>query len=258
MNVVPDGMTGAEIYRLVNDYIGADQSGHIGDFSYRTLTEFYPQYCGITVEVEALRLSGLTKRKIFIQVLTSADRRVQARIIRGVLSKYPQGGAPGRTHHLSAEFDRVASRLESGAAVEGESLSIQSAVVQRAIDDATMLLRSTGATSGVDRVHTAVHGYLMAICRAAQIDFEERSTINQLLKRLLSDHPALQLDHPRAGDVRTILKGMGSILDSMNPIRNQASVAHPTEHLLDEDESVLVIDASRTLLNYINRKLAVV
>lgn len=37
-----DGMTGQEIVRLVNKYIGVSTDGYLGDFSYRTHKEFYP------------------------------------------------------------------------------------------------------------------------------------------------------------------------------------------------------------------------
>jgi hypothetical protein len=35
-------MTGQEIVRLVNKYIGVSTDGYLGDFSYRTHKEFYP------------------------------------------------------------------------------------------------------------------------------------------------------------------------------------------------------------------------
>lgn len=256
MSTAADGMTDREVLRLVNDYIGEEGAGLLAGFTYASLAEFYPHHCGLRVDVGGLRTAGMTMRKIFIHVLQEASRHEQARIIRGTLKKFPPSHTAPRSE-LAGEFERLAMRLESGAAVEGEALAIRSAVVTRALDDATMLLRESGATSGIDRLHTVLHGYLMAICREFRIAFEERSTVNQLLKRILTEHPAMRIDHPRAGEVRTILKGLGSILDALNPIRNQASVAHPNEHLLEEDEAVLVVDAARTLMNYLNRKLAI-
>ena len=38
-------------------------------------------------------------------------------------------------------------------------------VVERALADAETLLREQGPTSAVDRVHTALHGYLLAACQ---------------------------------------------------------------------------------------------
>jgi hypothetical protein len=42
------GMSPREVTRLVYDYIGVE-GGHLGDFSYRTLEEFYPRYCNLAI-----------------------------------------------------------------------------------------------------------------------------------------------------------------------------------------------------------------
>ncbi len=44
-------------------------------------------------------------------------------------------------------------------------------------------------------------------------------------------------------------------MDSLNPIRNHASLAHPNENLLDKDEAMLFINVVRTLLQYLDEKL---
>ena len=43
------GLPKGEIIRLVNGYIGV-YSGYFGDFSYRTHSEFYPEYCEVDVD----------------------------------------------------------------------------------------------------------------------------------------------------------------------------------------------------------------
>jgi hypothetical protein len=42
------GLTRQEIARLVNRYIGVS-GGYLGDFSYRTHAEFYPEYCDLDI-----------------------------------------------------------------------------------------------------------------------------------------------------------------------------------------------------------------
>jgi hypothetical protein len=42
----------------------------------------------------------------------------------------------------------------------------------------------------------------------------------------------------------------------LNPVRNNASVAHPNEQLLGRDEALLVINVGRTLLSYLDAKVA--
>jgi hypothetical protein len=44
---------------------------------------------------------------------------------------------------------------------------------------------------------------------------------------------------------------------SLNPIRNNASVAHPNEELLNKEEAMLVINVTRTLLHYLDAKFVV-
>jgi hypothetical protein len=130
-----------------------------------------------------------------------------------------------------------------------------SEVVSRAIADAEALLASTGATSAVDRIHTALHGYLITACRLASLEVPEQALTTSLFKILRTQHPALQNLGPRAQDITQVLRACASILDSLNPVRNNASVAHPNEELLDRPEAMLVINVAKTLLHYLAAKL---
>ena len=53
-----------------------------------------------------------------------------------------------------------------------------------------------------------------------------------------------------------MLNAFATVLDAMLPVRNQASVANPNPSLLDVPEARLVINASRTLLHYLDDKLS--
>jgi hypothetical protein len=59
----------------------------------------------------------------------------------------------------------------------------------------------------------------------------------------------------RGQDIETVLRASGSILDALNPVRNNASVAHPNEDLLGREEAELVINVGRSLLSYLDAKL---
>lgn len=135
------------------------------------------------------------------------------------------------------------------------STSVTIAVVERAISDAEILIYSSGATSAVDRIHTALHGYLLAVCDKAGILYGNDPSITELFKLLRQHHPSLQNLGPRSADIVKILRAFSSILDALNPLRNQASVAHPNLNLLEEKEAMLVINAAKTVLHYLNAKL---
>lgn len=56
-------------------------------------------------------------------------------------------------------------------------------------------------------------------------------------------------------EIKNIIRNLTAISNSLNPIRNQRSLAHPNENLLQEAEANLIINCVRTLLIYLNAKL---
>jgi len=139
--------------------------------------------------------------------------------------------------------------------VSKPELRTTSDTVERALADAEKLIASTGAVSGVDRVHTAFHGYLKAVCSEASLDLEEDANLAKIFKVLREKHPSFATTGPRGGDIDKILRCIAGVVDALNPIRNMASVAHPNQELLGEPEAMLVINSIRTLLHYLDKKL---
>jgi hypothetical protein len=247
-------MSDKEILRLVNLYIGVD-GGYLGDFSYRTLGEFYPLHCDL--DINPYDYDGNTTRERFISVLRERPAHEQGKIVRGVLEKYPVGSSDLRTQATHDEYTALADRLERGGMVAGDVPAQTMEVVRRAIDDVQTLLDKGGPTSAVDRVHTSLHGHLRYLCDDASIEYAKDDTTTSLLKKLRREHPQLQDLGQRSQDIEKILNASASILDALNPVRNNASVAHPNKNLLDKPEAQLVVNAGRTLLTYLDAKLGV-
>lgn len=246
-------LTNPEIIKIVKRYIGVDK-GYLGDFSYRTHADFYPEYCELDIDPEQY---GGTTRDRFMAILSSSEPHVQAKIIRGVLERFPLK-APNtpatRTKELYEDLVGIAKRLEGASPVLSPDLKINSAVVERAIKDVEALIHATGAVSGVDRIHTALHGYLRGVCDIEKIKYDKNDNMTKLFKLLRQDHPALRDLGARSQEIERILQSSASIMDALNPIRNNASVAHPNEDLLNKEEAMLVINVTRTLLHYFDAK----
>lgn len=138
--------------------------------------------------------------------------------------------------------------------VASPNLAITSDAVERALADAEQLLHAQGAVSGVDRAHTAFHGYLKALSASEGLACDDDAGITELFKQLQKNHPKLKVEGTRAEDILKIGRSIAAILDALNPLRNRATLAHPNDDLLKEPEAMLVVNAIRTLLHYLNDK----
>ena len=239
-----------DILKLVNEYIGV-YGGYLGDFTYRTHREFYPQFCDI--EVNPDEYEGTTRER-FIKILRASDKETQAKIIQGVLKKYPTGSEPQRTQQLHDHFSALANRLRGETAIPTPDLKTASEVLRRALADAETLIQQGSAVSAVDRIHTALHGYLIAVCNESAINHEVNASLTRLFRALRQEHPALAQAGTGSEEIGRVLQACATIMDALNPLRNRLSVAHPNEHLLENEEAMLVVNITRTLLYYLDAK----
>ncbi len=135
------------------------------------------------------------------------------------------------------------------------TLQVTSQAVERALADAEQLIRTRDAISGVDRLHTAFHGYLRAVVMKMGVEPDKDAGTTQLFKIIRENHPAFSESLTKTEEVTKILRATATILDALNPIRNRTSIAHPNENLIEEPEAMLVINTIRTLLHYLNAKI---
>lgn len=244
-------LTPTEIDWVARDYIGVSQ-GYLGDFSYRTHREFYRD---IGVDVQPDDYPGTTRAR-FERILAEASLANQRAILQAVMTKYPPGTSELRTAQAADKLKSLITRVAGTSAVAAPTPQSSTVVVERALADAEYLLGKTGATSAVDRMHTALHGYLLKVCADAGLPTKREDTLVSLLRLLRERHPKFaSVGGARSDDITRILKSLGNILDVLNPIRNNASVAHPNEELLEAPEAMLAINTTRSVLHYVDARL---
>lgn len=105
-------------------------------------------------------------------------------------------------------------------------------------------------------IHRLRHAFLAALCADARISYGEKMQMSGLFALIRRQHPAFSDVGPRQDDLNKILGAMSTIMDAMNPIRNEGSMAHPNKDLLDPPEAALVINIARTILHYVDTRVA--
>jgi hypothetical protein len=151
------GLNAGEIHKVVTKYIGVS-GGYLGDFNYREHREFYKE---LDLSIDPDRMPGTTRER-FIAIIESSPSDVVSRILTGVLARFPAGSpAPvgskaERTVALHDEIAGWAKRLRGAAPVAKPDLAAATTEVLEALADAEKI----PGPNQVDRLHTALHGYL--------------------------------------------------------------------------------------------------
>ncbi|UCZ77147.1 abortive infection family protein [Dickeya zeae] len=130
-----------------------------------------------------------------------------------------------------------------------------SEIVDKALEDAQTLIISNGPVSAIDRVHTALHGYLKHQLDQKNIDYRADAGITELYKCIRENVREIRELGERSEDMNKMLRSLTSILDALNPIRNRASVAHANDILIGEAEAKFVINIVSSVLHYLDEKL---
>jgi len=125
-----------------------------------------------------------------------------------------------------------------------------STTVMRALGDAKTLIGTVDASSAIDRAHTALHGYLVQLCRDSSIELPKDPTASKAFKLLREFHPAIHASGHRADEVTRVLNSFAASIDAFSTLRNNASLAHVNE-LLDVPEATAIVNAMYTIFRYI-------
>lgn len=249
---------------IVVSYIGGI-GGYLGNFSYASHDDFYPNYCGL--DINPRQYAGTTRNR-FITILSESNSVTQCKILLGVLEKYPLSDFEENLNEefitlreyenkkrLHAKINGMITRLREEVIEQGE-LKYDIEFVKEVLLQADTLIANHSYSSAVDRAHTALHGYLKALCNENNITFSaENVKIQDMWGKLKSEHPSFIIDikdHHRP--INQTVNAIGKFLENMNDIRNNHGYSHPTEDIIEDNEAKFIINLSRVLLYYIDNK----
>lgn len=164
------------------------------------------------------------------------------------------GGYSERRAHISQVFAPVLKLLtesDDSASVDFNQIASRSGTIKKAVDDATVFIRGGKYDSAVDRVHTAFHGYLRQLLTDHQIVYGREDSLSSLYNKL-HDYYGNRIQPPDvAARIKTIMRSGAGIINSVNELRNNNTIAHPNGPLIQEREAQLVIRLVNVIVDYI-------
>lgn len=258
-------LTGKEVNSVLS-YIGGE-GGYLGDFTYASHAQFYPMYCG--VDIDPNEFQGTTRQR-FTKILFESEPLIQAKILQGVIDKYPIEFFEHRNNdgfltkqeleNKKRIYDNILtwiSVLKGQGLLEVKELVYNYSFVQETLDQCQTLISQHNCKSAVDRAHTALHGYLKETCKNAGLIIKESNPkIQDYWSKLKNEHPSFIIDHSQSHlPINQIVNAIGRLLENLNEIRNNKSYSHPNEEIIGESEAKLVINLFRSILNYIDSKI---
>lgn len=127
--------------------------------------------------------------------------------------------------------------------------------IYQALEDAEVLLQKNGPHRAYDRVHTALHASLRQMSANHGITSNTTNDNVPGLLALITAHLKALPDDGRNEDVFKMLRSSAAILHGINNLRNNFSMAHPTETLLNEADARFAINLVRSIMTYIDELL---
>ena len=164
------------------------------------------------------------------------------------------GGYANRRAYISQLFAPLLKQLRESDEPEDVDfirIETQSGAVQKAIEDAHVFIREGKYDSAVDRVHTAFHGYLRYLLQEHGSNNLGEESLPGLFAKLHSYYEGHILPTSIGGRIKMILRSAGAMINAINELRNNNTVAHPNGQLIQEREAKLVIRLVSAVLEYI-------
>ena len=117
-----------------------------------------------------------------------------------------------------------------------------------AISDAEDAIQKGKYESAVDRLHTALHGYIESLLKNYSINIEKDENLPSMYSKLCKYYEATYGVKKRIGE---ILRSGSGMIHYINEIRNKNTLAHPNPELIQNEEAILVIKLVDALFEYI-------
>lgn len=160
-----------------------------------------------------------------------------------------------RREYISQMFSPLINMLreseDNRSTVSFQQIAGRSGIVQKAVEDAELFIREGKYDSAVDRVHTAFHGYLRQLLTEHGEAFGPEDGLPALYSKLHCYYSIAIIPTDVGDRVKTILRSAGGMINAINELRNNNTIAHPNGRLIQAREAQLVIRLVNAVVDYI-------
>ncbi len=167
-----------------------------------------------------------------------------------LLSSYAE-----RREYISQKFSPLLKMLreseDNGTDVSFQQIATRSGTVQKAVEDAEVFIREGRYDSAVDRVHTAFHGYLRQVLTDHRVTYGAEDGLPALFAKLHWYYGDSIQPADVAERLKTILRSAGGMINAVNELRNNNTIAHSNGQLIQKREAQLVIRLVNAVVDYI-------
>lgn len=167
-----------------------------------------------------------------------------------LLSSYAE-----RREYISQKFSPLLKMLResenNGTSVNFQQIATRSGTIRKAVDDAEVFIRESRFDSAVDRVHTAFHGYLRQLLTEHGVDYGADDGLPALFAKLHGYYGGSIQPADVADRVKNVLRSAGGMINAVNELRNNNTIAHPNGQLIQKREAQLVIRLVNAVVDYI-------
>lgn len=146
---------------------------------------------------------------------------------------------------------QMLSESEDDNVIDFGGIASYSKIICKTLEDVNLFIREGKYESAVDRVHTGFYAYLRQLMDKHGINYSENEKLPSLFSKLHGFYE-VNIQPPEVSDrIKAVLRSAGGMINAINELRNNNTVAHPNGQLIQKREAQLVVRLVNLIIDYI-------
>lgn len=227
-------------------------SGYVLEFSNQTFADYFFDVAHIDIYDDKYAHRGQSKANRMRAFWERADNYTVASVLGPLFENWDEFPTYGHDAP-SPEVMAILGRLRDGGPIADAAALVAPPDGDDAFETVARHVREAiernEPEAAIDRLHTFLVKYMRRLCTRRGVEVTRDKPLHSLMGEYLK---ALRAQHAIESDItHRILKSTISIMEALNQVRNERSLAHDNE-LLDHDESLLVFAHVASMVRFLD------